>query len=80
MARQIMREPEYCDANQEYIFEDMQYMSDFELHKLCNNFKSINQFGLGPEHWMDAGKVQALQKMLPEMKERVRVYDSRFIL
>lgn len=39
MSKNIMREPEYYDANQTYIFEDMEVMSDFELHKLCRKFK-----------------------------------------
>jgi hypothetical protein len=39
MSKAIMREPEYFDANQQYIFEDMEVMSDFELHKLCRKFK-----------------------------------------
>jgi SWI/SNF-related matrix-associated actin-dependent regulator 1 of chromatin subfamily A len=71
MAKQIMREPEYCDANQEYIYEDMQYMSDFELHQLCKKFKSVRSFQLNEDKWMDSGKVQELQRLLPKMKANV---------
>lgn len=70
MSRQIMREPEYCDANPDYIFEDMTYMSDFELHSLCKKFKSLHQFALEEKYWMDAGKVQTLKSLLPAMKDR----------
>jgi SWI/SNF-related matrix-associated actin-dependent regulator 1 of chromatin subfamily A len=70
MARQIMREPEYCEANQDYIFEDMTYMSDFELHTLCKKFKSIHKFQLEESQWMDAGKVQKLEEVLPGMRDR----------
>lgn len=71
MAKQIMREPEYYDANQGYIYEDMQCMSDFELHQLCKNFKSIRSYKLCEDQWMDSGKVKQLAKLLPEMKSKV---------
>lgn len=39
MAHEIMHEERYMDANQHYIYEDMQVMSDFELDRLCNQYK-----------------------------------------
>ncbi|KAJ1560827.1 hypothetical protein HK405_005827, partial [Cladochytrium tenue] len=39
MARDIMREEQYLDANYNYICEDMSIMTDFELHKLAKKFK-----------------------------------------
>ena len=33
------KEPSHSDANAELIFEDMEVMSDFELHKLCKLYK-----------------------------------------
>lgn len=71
MAKQIMREPEYWDANQEYIYEDMQCMSDFELHQLCEKFKSIRSYKLCEDQWMDSGKVKQLASLLPDMKAKV---------
>lgn len=71
MSKKIMNEPEYCDANQEYIYEDMQYMSDFELHQLCKKFKSIRSYKLCDNEWMDSGKVQQLSTLLPEMISKV---------
>ncbi|CAM9010417.1 unnamed protein product [Wickerhamomyces anomalus] len=38
MSKEIMKEPVYCDANQQYIYEDMEVMTDFELNKLCEQF------------------------------------------
>lgn len=43
MAKEIMREDQYIDASESYIFEDMQLMSDFELHTLCCKFKVNNE-------------------------------------
>ncbi|TPX74987.1 hypothetical protein CcCBS67573_g03755 [Chytriomyces confervae] len=82
MAREIMREDQYMDANMQYIFEDMQVMSDFELHKLCVGFKSIRKHALTKDEWMDAGKVETLKRMLPEMIEkgdRILVF-SQFVM
>lgn len=39
MAKDIRKETQYSDSLQELIFEDMQAMSDFELHNLCQNNK-----------------------------------------
>jgi SWI/SNF-related matrix-associated actin-dependent regulator 1 of chromatin subfamily A len=71
MAKKILMEPEYCDANQGYIYEDMQFMSDFELHQLCKKFKSISSYKLCDNEWMDSGKVKHLSIVLPEMKSKV---------
>ncbi|KAJ3176992.1 hypothetical protein HDU87_004708 [Geranomyces variabilis] len=70
MSQQIMKEDEYMDANRQFIYEDMQVMSDFELHGLCSRFKSISKHKLDSSLWMDAGKVQTLQPLLLEMRER----------
>ncbi|KAJ3181540.1 hypothetical protein HDU85_003481 [Gaertneriomyces sp. JEL0708] len=66
MSKNIMKEVEYMDANRQYIFEDMQVMSDFELHKLCVKFpQTLQKHQLSSQHWMDAGKIQHLAKLLP---------------
>ncbi|KAI9333459.1 P-loop containing nucleoside triphosphate hydrolase protein [Obelidium mucronatum] len=82
MAREIMREEQYMEANIDYIREDMEYMSDFQLHKLCLNFKSIQHHALLNEEWMDSGKVEWLKSTLPEMIEkgdRVLIF-SQFVI
>ncbi|KAJ3020661.1 UNVERIFIED_CONTAM: hypothetical protein HDU68_010066 [Siphonaria sp. JEL0065] len=82
MAREIMREEQYMEANIDYIREDMEYMSDFQLHKLCLNFRSIQHHALTNEEWMDSGKVEWLKTTLPEMIEkgdRVLIF-SQFVI
>ncbi|EEB06822.1 ISWI chromatin-remodeling complex ATPase ISW2 [Schizosaccharomyces japonicus yFS275] len=73
MAKQIMREDVYADANEQYIFEDMQVMSDFELHQLCVRFPSIKRFALEGTPWMQTAKVLRLQKLLNEFKKDDRI-------
>ncbi|KAK9323185.1 SNF2 family N-terminal domain-containing protein [Lipomyces orientalis] len=79
MARDIMKEERYFDANEQYIFEDMEVMSDFELHNLCIKFRSINQYRLQNDEWMNSGKVEKLSKMLVEMKangDRILIFSQ----
>ncbi|KAG4302153.1 hypothetical protein PCANB_001463 [Pneumocystis canis] len=69
IAKNIMKEPEYKNANQNYIYEDMQVMTDFELHQLCKKFPSIHSYALKGTPWMDSGKVQKLKDLLIENKK-----------
>ncbi|KAI7856223.1 SNF2 family N-terminal domain-containing protein [Circinella umbellata] len=68
MSKAIMKEEKYWDANEEYIYEDMTVMSDFELNRLCTNHKSIRHYALQNQEWMDSGKVDLLKRLLPAMK------------
>ncbi|KAK9343264.1 SNF2 family N-terminal domain-containing protein [Lipomyces starkeyi] len=79
MARDIMKEERYHDANEQYIFEDMEVMSDFELHNLCLKFRSINHHRLQHDEWMNSGKVGKLAKMLVDMKangDRILIFSQ----
>lgn len=65
MAKLITNEPEYADANSHYIFEDMEVLSDYELGNLCRKFpKTLGNYVLKDEHYLDSGKVQQLSKIL----------------
>lgn len=43
IAKDIMRELEFMDNNFDYIIEDMKFMSDFELHKLCLKYPVLDR-------------------------------------
>ncbi|KAJ2809350.1 DNA-dependent ATPase fun30 [Coemansia guatemalensis] len=70
MARQLLREPDYADANYTYVLEDMEVCSDFELHKLCSNHPKMHKFCLPDEALLDSGKVQQLRIIIDECVER----------
>ncbi|KAI9203510.1 SNF2 family N-terminal domain-containing protein [Polychytrium aggregatum] len=64
------------------IYEDMQVMSDYELHQLCLKFPTIFHRRLQSEEWMSSGKIEVLQKMLPSMiaaGDRILIF-SQFIM
>ena len=45
-------------------------MTDFELHRFVLPYKHLQKYALKKDEWMEAGKVQKLAQMLPEMKAR----------
>ena len=72
MSKEIMKEEKFGtkEHSKEAIMEDMSYMWDFSLHKLCLEYPSISRHALANNEWMDSGKVDMLKKLLPEMKAR----------
>ncbi|KAG2733398.1 hypothetical protein G9P44_002923 [Scheffersomyces stipitis] len=80
MAKAIMNEPEYVEANQTYIFEDMQVMSDYELNNLCAKFpKTMSPYKLNEDAFLNSGKVLELQKTLKliieDRQEKVLIFS-----
>jgi SWI/SNF-related matrix-associated actin-dependent regulator 1 of chromatin subfamily A len=80
MAEAIMNEPEYVEANQTFIFEDMQVMSDFELNNLCEKFSiSLGEYKLKDDAFLASGKITEMHKLLLEIigkrKEKVLVFS-----
>ncbi|KAK3822708.1 MAG: P-loop containing nucleoside triphosphate hydrolase protein [Benniella sp.] len=80
MAKVITKEVEFCDSRIDYIEEDMSVMTDFELYRLCKQYKSVNQFALPGNQWMRAGKVKVLQRLLPKLinedKSRILIFSQ----
>ncbi|KAG0280259.1 hypothetical protein BGZ95_010779 [Linnemannia exigua] len=80
MAKVITQEIEFCDSNIDYVEEDMTVMTDFELDRLCKQYKSVNKFALPGEPWMEACKVRELQKLLlrliNEENSRVLIFSQ----
>ena len=48
----------------------MDLMTDFELHRFVQPYKILGKYGLKKQEWMNAGKVQKLQELLPMIRER----------
>lgn len=82
MSDAILDEPQYAEnGNREYIREDMSFMSDFELHNLCCNFpRTLEEFQLKNNEWMDSGKVDMLIKVLKsvinERQEKILIFSQ----
>uniref|UniRef100_UPI00398F8655 SWI/SNF-related matrix-associated actin-dependent regulator of chromatin subfamily A containing DEAD/H box 1-like isoform X2 n=1 Tax=Pristiophorus japonicus TaxID=55135 RepID=UPI00398F8655 len=76
MATLMKKEPTHRDADPNLIFEDMEVMTDFELHSLCQEYSSITNFQLEMDLLLDSGKFQILENVLAELKEQ----GSRVVL
>ncbi|KAJ1856927.1 DNA-dependent ATPase fun30 [Coemansia sp. RSA 1822] len=70
MAKMLMCEPDYDDANYTYVLEDMEVCSDFELHNICTTYPRMNKFKLPDEALLDSGKVQQLKIIVDECVSR----------
>ncbi|KAK2898680.1 hypothetical protein Q8A67_010098 [Cirrhinus molitorella] len=70
MSKAMLKEPTHFDADPALIQEDMEVMSDFELHNLCKQYSSISCFQLEKELLLDSGKFALLTKLLTRFKEK----------
>ncbi|TKA70977.1 hypothetical protein B0A49_06974 [Cryomyces minteri] len=71
MTKACMREVEFADRNADYIYEDMEVMTDFELNAFCERYPdTMAKFALENDEWMDSGKVQALAALLQKHKAK----------
>ncbi|KAI8352107.1 SNF2 family N-terminal domain-containing protein [Blakeslea trispora] len=69
MAKKLKSDVKYWDSVEEYIYEDMTVMSDFELNGLCKEERTIKSYQLSNNEWMDSGKVDQLKVLLPKFKK-----------
>ncbi|KAG8933843.1 hypothetical protein FRC03_004948 [Tulasnella sp. 419] len=79
MAKDCMKEPEFCDSNYAYVVEDMEVMTDAELQKFCKRYKSVNKHALEDTAFLDAGKIKVLLGLLENYKtqnKRVLVFSQ----
>lgn len=72
-------EPTHCEANPDLIFEDMEVMTDFELHVLCKQYRHINNFQLDMDLILDSGKFRVLGRILSELKQKVLKNATAFV-
>lgn len=80
MSKAIMKEDAYKNNDATYIEEDMAVMNDFELNRLCLTFpNTLGKFAFKKEEWMNAGKIDALKRLILEYKgngDRVLVFSQ----
>ncbi|KAJ3603798.1 hypothetical protein NHX12_028539 [Muraenolepis orangiensis] len=69
MSKLMLKEPTHFDANADLIQEDMEVMSDFELHRLCQQYSSIGSYQLDFHLMLDSGKFVHLTELLGTLKD-----------
>ncbi|XP_046965770.1 SWI/SNF-related matrix-associated actin-dependent regulator of chromatin subfamily A containing DEAD/H box 1 homolog [Vanessa cardui] len=79
MAARLARDPAHKEKNEQYVFEDLMCMSDFQMHQLTQQYSCIRSFSV-PDHLIeDSGKFLKLDEMLPKLKEeghRVLIFSQ----
>uniref|UniRef100_A0A8C4HYN3 DNA helicase n=1 Tax=Dicentrarchus labrax TaxID=13489 RepID=A0A8C4HYN3_DICLA len=70
MSRLMLKEPTHFDADAALIQEDMEVMSDFELHRLCQQYSTISSYQLETNLLLDSGKFHHLTELLASIKNK----------
>jgi SWI/SNF-related matrix-associated actin-dependent regulator 1 of chromatin subfamily A len=73
------RDSGHKEAVESFIIEDLQTMSDFDIHKTCETYRCIEQFALGNHLLCDSGKFQLLDDLLPQIRgkgDRVLIFSQ----
>lgn len=83
MSKACLGEPEYEHSNVELVLEDMEVMTDMELHRFCEQHpRTMTKYLLQNNPWMDSGKVSKLAVLLRTFKQngdRALVF-SQFVM
>ncbi|WVO18027.1 hypothetical protein L204_105725 [Cryptococcus depauperatus] len=78
IAKDCLNTPTYCDCNLDYVIEDLQYMSDFEISNFCSSSEEVelHKHALNPDVFLEGGKVSALIRLV----ERCKAENKRMLL
>jgi len=80
MARMLKtRDSGHADALESFIVEDLQSMSDYQIHRTCEYYRCIEGFKLDSEVLCESGKFKKLDELLPSLKEngdRVLIFSQ----
>merc|ERR1712156_1103086 len=59
-----------------FIVQDLEVMSDFDIHKTCLHYRAIEHYSLGNHQICESGKFNLLDDMLPQMQDQ----DDRVLI
>ena len=85
IVKAYLRNPAESHRNFDLCLEDMEYSTDHNIHRYCldpNNAPYMSQFALGPESFLDSGKVTTLLSLLRTYKangDRALIF-SQFVM
>ncbi|EPB69739.1 helicase protein [Ancylostoma ceylanicum] len=63
-------EKPYEKKRWEDVAEDLSYQSDFQIHQICEKFRSTKKFLLSEDLALESGKCRMLDELLPKIKEK----------
>lgn len=79
ISKLLAKDPTYKQKNPQYVFEDLLWMSDYQINQLSRTHKCLAGQGLPQELIPNSGKLKKLDELLPSMKEdghRVLIFSQ----
>lgn len=76
----LLKEDDYSKKNPDYVAEDLAFMSDFAISQLCSKYHSTQKYCLDGDIALESGKFKELDKILPQVKEKVGLWSQFFFL
>ena len=65
ITKACLKDPQWCESNPNLVYEDLSFMTDFEIHRMCDtNPIHLRKFVLPSSSFLDSGKVSALKDLL----------------
>lgn len=68
IAKACLNAPTWCDSNLTYVIEDLEVMSDAEIHHFVTQHDELAHFALEPKAFLECGKVSALEAHIKTCK------------
>lgn len=79
IAIKLARDTSYKEKNEQYAYEDLLCLSDFQIHRLTHTYDSISSYGVPDNLILDSGKFLKLDELLPQLKaegHRVLIFSQ----
>ncbi|XP_050684992.1 SWI/SNF-related matrix-associated actin-dependent regulator of chromatin subfamily A containing DEAD/H box 1 homolog [Leptidea sinapis] len=79
IAGRLAKDKGYKEKNEEYVFQDLGVLSDFQIHQLTQQYQCIGSYCLPSNLIEDSGKFNKLDEMLPKLKaegHRVLIFSQ----
>ncbi|GMK59087.1 hypothetical protein CspeluHIS016_0701020 [Cutaneotrichosporon spelunceum] len=76
LAKACLNTPQWADSRLDYVIEDLEAMSDAEIHHFVKDHPDLSKFALDPSAFLEGGKMKALVALI----ERCKAEGTRMLL
>lgn len=76
IARACLNTPTWCDSNFDYVVEDLEVMTDAEIHNFVKEHEELAHFALDEKEFLEGGKMAALLRII----DRCEAEGKRLLL
>ncbi|WRT65569.1 uncharacterized protein IL334_002514 [Kwoniella shivajii] len=84
LAKECLNTPTYCDSRLDYVIEDLEFMSDYEISNFCSSSieDELRKYALDPELFLEGGKITALRNHIERCKKEGKrmLLFSQFVM